>query len=132
MTEMKGVPLVVNDHMAPQPLKADLEMLNSGLCSVFLGTFRMMAALDEQYAEEMLRNLVWSRTELRDDSSEASVEQTEPTMAKDKAADQKGTVKTENPSVTQSSKPITRDDLTKIIVQKIKKDRSNNEKISWF
>ena len=109
----------------------DQQLLQTGLSSVFHGTFQMLKALDPDFAEKALSRISTFETEKtlkrvqKSEKSEASASENknvvEETVAEKSVAEKSVT---EKPSST-----VSKDDLTKIIVQKIKKDRSNNQKI---
>ena len=67
----------------------------------------------------------------KEEAAGAKAESTETTAEPATAKKQKATTpKTSDiPKEQNAAPPVTQDDITKIIVQKLKKDRSNNEKI---
>lgn len=118
----------------------DIEKLSRGLNTVFKGIAIIFDSLGEKVDE--LDDLA---EKMNKETTKAAVKHTaqeEPEKAETANSDKESEAqssrsveeaeKTEvptNPEKEKSAPQVTVDDITKIIVQKIKKDRSNNEKI---
>ena len=116
-----------------------LSTLRKGIGTVFSGVLTMLEALDTETAKKLVEGFV-----LEDDGKEERTNEANPSESGTVAA--AGAVSSDAPAVgddvpdeltaqkeskgqTASASSVTRDDITKIIVQKLKKDRSNNERI---
>ena len=144
MTETNAMPVDTEEKKA---MTVSWRKLTDGIGLVFAGVLTMLEAMDAKTARDILdgysngisgqagqeekENGETTGTGAVDDHDSAddaavadpadTVE--EPAQKEEKASSKKAAGKQEAaPSVTQ-------DDITKIIVQKLKKDRSNNEKI---
>ncbi len=118
--------------------------LTDGVGLVFAGVISMLEALDACTARDIMNCI--SQVEKKEGEAndaedtgagtldgdavpnDAPVADTAPAVAEetDTSAPQTETAATKEQETTPS---VTQDDITKIIVQKLKKDRSNNEKI---
>ena len=151
MTETNSTPA---EGVEMQPVTVKLSKLTEGIGILFAGVLTMLESLDASSAQRLLDGLN-KKAEARDarqheDKVEASgkkveVEETgqpeveadgadkpeaEPSnapAAPDCKPEEQAAVET--PKEETPAPSVTQDDITKIIVQKIKKDRSNNEKI---
>ena len=116
------------------PVTVSMSELNEGIGTVFAGVMTMLQALDNGTLKKVMEAVDQSVTE--------SARTPDPGVAASSA----GSNTTEKQSAAEDTAPaviekgcaqdpaqvaagITQDDITKIIVQKLKKDRTNNEKI---
>ena len=118
--------------------------LTDGIGLVFAGVLTMLEAMDAKTARDILDGYSQGISE-QTDPEEKEDGETTGTGAMDgddgaddaAVADQTDAVETEAPAPkaepatakATGTPSVTQDDITKIIVQKLKKDRSNNEKI---
>ncbi|HOO28435.1 MAG TPA: hypothetical protein PLU43_08215 [Lachnospiraceae bacterium] len=114
-----------------EPITISMKKLTAGIGTVFAGVLQMLEALEPQVAKQ----LVSSVTEATDitpgemppvetdhrsnaaDPQDAGKENAEPEPAAPEEASE------------EKQSTVTLDDITKIIVRKVKQNRSNNEKI---
>jgi len=117
--------------------------LTDGVGLVFAGVISMLEALDAGTARDIMNSISQGgkKEGEANDAEDAGTGTVDGDAGADVApvADTAGAVEAEQPD--QKEKPaesksadtpapsVTQDDITKIIVQKLKKDRSNNEKI---
>jgi len=109
--------------------------MTDGIGLVFAGVMSMLEALDAGTARDIMTACKMEDGEKAGKGETDAVEETgagtvdDAGIADDAAvADPAGDVKAESEK-EQTAPSITQDDITKIIVQKLKKDRTNNEKI---
>lgn len=111
--------------------------LIDGVGLVFAGAISMLEALDAGSARDIMKacNLEGSEEAAKEDTTDAA-EETGPGTVDDAGADDApvavpdDAVETQPAPKEEKAAPgVTQDDITKIIVQKLKKDRTNNEKI---
>lgn len=142
-TENKtGQNLAMESTEMTPPVTVSMKKLVAGVGTVFAGVLQMLEALEPQTAKQLM-DCVAQATEEKSESSDVAVsgmEETEPvneaatavtaggkTAEKPVApAEDKAQVHSAAEGQTQT---VTVDDLTRIIVRKVKQDRSNNEKI---
>ena len=122
------------------PVTVSMKKLVAGVGTMFAGVLQMLEALEPQAAKQLM-DRVAQDTETDQTAANATVsaqEETEPvnetettveqTDAEEQAAPVKGEVRDPAPASDQTQ-TVTVDDITKIIVRKVKQDRTNNEKI---
>lgn len=131
------------------PVTVSMKKLTAGVTTMFMGIVQMLEALEPQMAQRLVDVAVQGGTSASDADAETDIAlsekesetvETEITdsrvpapAASDDGMSADGTDKVlevkqeETPTATATS--VTEDDITKIIVRKIKQDRSNNEKI---
>ena len=122
------------------PVTVSMKKLVAGVGTMFAGVLQMLEALEPQAAKQLM-DRVAQDAEAEQGASNATVsaqEETEPvnetettveqTDAEEQAAPVKGEVRDPAPASDQTQ-TVTVDDITKIIVRKVKQDRTNNEKI---
>lgn len=116
--------------------------MTDGIGLVFAGVISMLEALDASTAKDIMNCISQSDAKKEegeaDDAKDTGAGDVDVDAGTDTdpVADQAATVEAEQPVQKEEPKveaspvpSITQDDITKIIVQKLKKDRSNNEKI---
>ena len=131
------------------PVTVSMKKLTAGVTTMFMGIVQMLEALEPQMAQRLVDVAVQGGTSAPDADAETEITVSEkesktvetetaasgvsvPT-ASDDGMSADGTDKVpevkqeETPATTATS--VTEDDITKIIVRKIKQDCSNNEKI---
>ncbi len=109
-----------------------------GVGMVFAGVHSMLEALDAAVMEDILNGNNQDKEKISVKAVEDAAEKTGAGSVSDDTANGSGTVAdgpvadspvVKNPDPVTETPSVTRDDITKIIVQKLKKNRSNNEKI---
>ena len=120
----------------------DQQAFQMGLSAVFLGAFQMLEALDAGFAEKALSKILLSEpgktVEMVQKSESPEVPAPENKVVpmkpvSEKPDTEKSTAEKSAEEKHAAEKPVStvsKDDLTKIIVEKIKKDRSNNQRIA--
>jgi len=106
-----------------------LSKLTEGIGMVFAGVLTMLEALDASSANQLLErfNATEESQTIHDDKPDAA-EETETERGADKTDTESAPAESAEEAAPVSP-GVTQDDITKIIVQKLKKNRSNNEKI---
>ena len=130
---------VESTEMTP-PVTVSMKKLVAGVGMMFAGVLQMLEALEPQAAKQLM-DRVTQDPEAEQEASNATVsaqEETEPVNeteatakqagAEEKGAPVKGEVQDPAPASDQTQ-TVTVYDITKIIVRKVKQDRTNNEKI---
>ena len=151
MTETNSTP---TEGMETQPVTVKLSKLTEGIGILFAGVLTMLESLDASSAQRLLDGLN-QKIEAGDagqseDNPKASGQEEDAKETGQHEVEADGADESEaevsNATVVPDSKPeeqaaekapkeesptpsVTQDDITKIIVQKLKKDRTNNEKI---
>ncbi len=140
-TEIKNGqnPTMESTEMTP-PVTVSMKKLVAGVGTMFAGVLQMLEALEPQAAKQLM-DRVAQDTETDQASANDTVsakEETEPVNEPEATAEQAGAEEQAAPVKGEAQDPapasdqtqaVTVDDLTKIIVRKVKQDRSNNEKI---
>ena len=132
--------LTVESTETTPTVTVSMKKLVAGVGTMFAGVLQMLEALEPQAAKQLM-DRVAQDAEAEQGASNATVsaqEETEPvnetettveqTDAEEQAAPVKGEVRDPAPASDQTQ-TVTVDDITKIIVRKVKQDRTNNEKI---
>ena len=140
-TEIKNGqnPTMESTEMTP-PVTVSMKKLVAGVGTMFAGVLQMLEALEPQAAKQLMDRVaqdaemdqaaandtvsVKEEMELVNEA-EATAEQA---GAEEQAAPVKGEAQDPAPASDQTQ-TVTVDDITKIIVRKVKQDRTNNEKI---
>ena len=140
-TEIKNGqnPTMESTEMTP-PVTVSMKKLVAGVGTMFAGVLQMLEALEPQAAKQLM-DRVTQDPEAEQEASNATVsaqEETEPVNeteatakqaeAEEQGAPVKGEVQDPAPA-SEQMQTVTVDDITKIIVRKVKQDRTNNEKI---
>ena len=123
-----------------QPVTVSMKKLIAGVGTMFAGVLQMLEALEPQTAKQLMDRVVQDAetdqaaandtVSVKEDTdpvneTEATTKQAE---TEGQAAPVKGEVQDPAPASDQTQ-TVTVDDITKIIVRKVKQDRTNNEKI---
>ena len=132
--------LTVESTETTPTVTVSMKKLIAGVGAMFAGVLQMLEALEPQAAKQLM-DRVAQDAEAEQGASNATVsaqEETEPVNeteataeqadAEEQAAPVKGEVQDPAPASDQTQ-TVTVDDITKIIVRKVKQDRTNNEKI---
>lgn len=125
-------------EMTP-PVTVSMKKLVAGVGTMFAGVLQMLEALEPQAAKQLM-DRVAQDTETDQAIANATVfakEETEPvneteaTVEQADAEEQAAPVEeVQDPApASDQTQTVTVDDITKIIVRKVKQDRTNNEKI---
>ena len=124
MTETNATP-----EKEAKAVTVKLSKLTEGIGMVFAGVLTMLEALDASSANQLLErfNATEESHTIHEDKPNAA-EETETGQNADKTETDPAPAESDEESAP-ASPGVTQDDITKIIVQKLKKDRSNNEKI---
>ena len=125
----------------PGPVPVDAKKLIDGLGTIFGGVIQLLAAMEPNMAKEladMAINGVPKETapeEINPDDFEEIIAaddlplDTEPAQAEQQEAPKEQPKKKAAPKKKQEQTTLTADDLIRVVTQKIKKDRSNKEKV---
>ena len=137
--EKNGQNLTMESTETTPTVTVSMKKLVAGVGTMFAGVLQMLEALEPQAAKQLM-DRVAQDTETDQTAANATVsaqEETEPvneTEATAELADaeeQAATVEeVQDPTpAADQTQTVTVDDITKIIVRKVKQDRTNNEKI---
>ena len=125
----------------PGPVPVDAKKLIDGLGTIFGGVIQLLAAMEPNMAKEladMALNGVPKETapeEINPDDFEEIISaddlpwDTEPEQAEQQEEPKEQPKKKAAPKKKQEQTALTTDDLIRVVTQKIKKDRSNKEKV---
>lgn len=125
----------------PGPVPVDAKKLIDGLGTIFGGVIQLLAAMEPNMAKEladMAINGVPKETapeEINPDDFEEIISaddlpwDTEPEQAEQQETPKEQPKKKAAPKKKQEQTTLTADDLIRVVTQKIKKDRSNKEKV---
>ena len=128
-------------HTLPEPIPVDSKKLIDGLGTIFGGVIQLLAAMEPNMAKEladMAINGVPKETapeEINPDDFEEIISaddlpwDTEPEQAEQQETPKEQPKKKAAPKKKQEQTTLTADDLIRVVTQKIKKDRSNKEKV---
>lgn len=146
MTETNAIPVDTEEKKA---MTVSWRKLTDGIGLVFAGVLTMLEAMDAKTARDILDGYSQDISGQAEQEEKENGEKTgtgtvddhdsaddaavadpadaveEPAQKEETAAPSKAKAKKQEPAVPS----VTQDDITKIIVQKLKKDRSNNERI---
>ena len=132
--------LTVESTETTPTVTVSMKKLIAGVGTMFTGVLQMLEALEPQAAKQLMDRVAQdAETDQASANDTVSAkEETEPvnetettveqTDAEEQAAPVKGEVRDPAPASDQTQ-TVTVDDITKIIVRKVKQDRTNNEKI---
>lgn len=132
-------PTMESTEMTPL-VTVSMKKLVAGVGTMFAGVLQMLEALEPQAAKQLMDRVaqdaeadqVAASTTVSVKEKMEPVNEPEATAeqagAEEQAAPVKGEVQGPAPASDQTQ-TVTVDDITKIIVRKVKQDRSNNEKI---
>ena len=132
-------PTTENTEMTP-PVTVSMKKLVAGVGTMFAGVLQMLEALEPQAAKQLMDRVAQDaeKDQAAANANVSAKEETEPvnetettveqTDAEEQAAPVKGEAQDPAPASDQTQ-TVTVDDITKIIVRKVKQDRTNNEKI---
>lgn len=145
-TETKniGAPEMESKEQTP-PVTVSMKKLIAGVGTVFAGVLQMLEALEPQVAAQLVQTAIQGKGENNPEAAEVKMSSeltnvsdetaapeavTEETAAEKSAEVKQEAEHTTAPAqATEAVQTVTVDDLTKIIVRKVKQDRSNNGKI---
>ena len=125
----------------PGPVPVDAKKLIDGLGTIFGGVIQLLTAMEPNMAKEladMAINGVPKETapeEINPDDFEEIISaddlpwDTEPEQAEQQETPKEQPKKKAAPKKKQEQTTLTADDLIRVVTQKIKKDRSNKEKV---
>ena len=138
--EKNGQNLTMESTEMTPPVTVSMKKLVAGVGTMFAGVLQMLEALEPQAAKQLMDRVVQDaeKDQAAANATVSAKEETEPvnetettveqTDAEEQAAPVKGEVQGPAPASDQTQ-TVTVDDITKIIVRKVKQDRTNNEKI---
>lgn len=129
-------PTAESTEMTP-PVTVSMKKLVAGVGTMFAGVLQMLEALEPQTAKQLMDRVVQNaEAEQAVNATASAKEETEPVDETALAVEESDTEKqaalageTVQDTAPDQSQTVTVDDITKIIVRKVKQDRSNNEKI---
>lgn len=117
----------------PEPIPVDSKKLIDGLGTIFGGVIQLLAAMEPGMAKELADMAINGVPKEKvpdnfdpNDFEEILAADDVPWETAEQPKEDKKEKKTEKP---QPASTVTADDITKIIVQKIKQNRGNSEKI---
>ena len=132
--------LTVESTETTPTVTVSMKKLIAGVGTMFAGVMQMLEALEPQAAKQLMDRVAQDAEtdQAAANDTVSAKEETEPvnetettveqTDAEEQAAPVKGEVQDPTPAADQTQ-TVTVDDITKIIVRKVKQDRTNNEKI---
>ena len=138
--EKNGQNLTMESTETTPTVTVSMKKLVAGVGTMFAGVLQMLEALEPQAAKQLMDRVVQDaeKDQAAANATVSAKEETEPvnetemtveqTDAEEQAAPVKGEVRDPAPASDQTQ-TVTVDDITKIIVRKVKQDRTNNEKI---
>ena len=138
--EKNGQNLTMESTETTPTVTVSMKKLIAGVGTMFAGVLQMLEALEPQAAKQLMDRVVQDveKDQAAANATVSAKEETEPvneteTTAKQAEAEEqatllKGEVQDPEPASDQTQ-TVTVDDITKIIVRKVKQDRTNNEKI---
>ena len=132
--------LTVESTETTPTVTVSMKKLIAGVGTMFAGVLQMLEALEPQAAKQLMDRVVQdAETDqvVANDTVSAKeetepVNETETTVEQTDAEEQAASVNEEvqDPApASDQTQTVTVDDITKIIVRKVKQDRTNNEKI---
>ena len=138
--DKNGQNLTMESTETTPTVTVSMKKLIAGVGTMFAGVLQMLEALEPQAAKQLMDRVVQDaeKDQAAANATVSAKEETEPvnetemtveqTDAEEQAAPVKGEVRDPAPASDQTQ-TVTVDDITKIIVRKVKQDRTNNEKI---
>ena len=132
--------LTVESTETTPTVTVSMKKLIAGVGTMFAGVLQMLEALEPQTAKQLVDRVVQDaeKDQAAANATVSAKEETEPvnetettveqTDAEEQAASVNEEVQDPAPASDQTQ-TVTVDDITKIIVRKVKQDRTNNEKI---
>lgn len=138
--DKNGQNLTMESTETTPTVTVSMKKLVAGVGTMFAGVLQMLEALEPQAAKQLMDRVaqdaeadqVAASTTVSEKEETDPVNETEATAkqaeAEEQAAPVKGEVQDPAPASDQTQ-TVTVDDITKIIVRKVKQDRTNNEKI---
>ena len=138
--DKNGQNLTVESTETTSTVTVSMKKLVAGVGTMFAGVLQMLEALEPQAAKQLMDRVAQDAetdqaaandtVSVKEDTdpvneTEATTKQAE---TEEQAAPVKGEVQDPAPASDQAQ-TVTVDDITKIIVRKVKQDRTNNEKI---
>ena len=138
--DKNGQNLTMESTETTPTVTVSMKKLVAGVGTMFAGVLQMLEALEPQAAKQLMDRVVQDaeKDQAAANATVSAKEETEPvnetemtveqTDAEEQAAPVKGEVRDPAPASDQTQ-TVTVDDITKIIVRKVKQDRTNNEKI---
>ena len=138
--EKNGQNLTMESTETTPTVTVIMKKLVAGVGTMFAGVLQMLEALEPQAAKQLMDRVVQDveTDQVAANATVSAKEETEPvnetettgeqTDAEEQAAPVKGEVRDPAPA-SDKTQTVTVDDITKIIVRKVKQDRTNNEKI---
>ena len=131
--------LTVESTETTPTVTVSMKKLVAGVGTMFAGVLQMLEALEPQAAKQLMDRVVQDaeKDQAAANATVSAKEETEPvneteaTAKKADAEEQAATVEeVQDPApASDQTQTVTVDDITKIIVRKVKQDRTNNEKI---
>lgn len=132
--------LTVESTETTPTVTVSMKKLIAGVGTMFAGVLQMLEALEPQTAKQLVDRVVQDaeKDQAAANATVSAKEETEPvnetetTVEQTDAEEQAALVNEEvqDPApASDQTQTVTVDDITKIIVRKVKQDRTNNEKI---
>jgi len=139
-TEIKNGqnPTMESTEMTP-PVTVSMKKLVAGVGTMFAGVLQMLEALEPQAAKQLVDRVAQDAEtdQAAANDTVSAKEETEPVNETEATAEQADAEEQAAPveevqdpaPASDQTQTVTVDDITKIIVRKVKQDRTNNEKI---
>ena len=132
--------LTVESTETTPTVTVSMKKLVAGVGTMFAGVLQMLEALEPQAAKQLMDRVVQDAEtdQVVANDTVSAKEETEPVNETEATAEQAGAEEQAAPGKGEAQDPapasdqtqtVTVDDITKIIVRKVKQDRTNNEKI---
>lgn len=125
--------MTVTNKKLPEPIPVDSKKLIDGLSTIFGGVIQLLAAMEPGMAKELADMAIYGVPKEKapenfdpNDFEEILAADDVPWETAEQPKEEAKSKENEKP---QPASAVTADDITKIIVQKIKQNRSNSEKI---
>lgn len=132
--------LTVESTETTPTVTVSMKKLVAGVGTMFAGVLQMLEALEPQAAKQLMDRVAQDAEtdQAAANDTVSAKEETEPVNEPEATAEQAGAEEQAAPVKGEAQDPapasdqtqtVTVDDITKIIVRKVKQDRTNNEKI---
>ena len=135
-----GQNLTMESTETTPTVTVSMKKLVAGVGTMFAGVLQMLEALEPQAAKQLMDRVAQDAEtdQAAANDTVSAKEETEPVNEPEATAEQAGAEEQAAPVKGEAQDPapasdqtqsVTVDDITKIIVRKVKQDRTNNEKI---
>ncbi len=114
-----------------EPITISMKTLTAGIGTVFSGVLQMLEALEPQVAKQLVSPVTEATGITSGEAPPVEIDHGSDAATPQDAGKESAKLETVIPGEPSEEKQttVTLDDITKIIVRKVKQNRSNNEKI---